>query len=85
MEYHPEIYRNIPIFNTVYQKLKRNANNLASFLYAQIDEHEKTIDFNSNSEATDYVEAYLRKQRELENEGNKDHYYSYVSIKEITK
>uniref|UniRef100_A0AC35EZ35 Cytochrome P450 n=1 Tax=Panagrolaimus sp. PS1159 TaxID=55785 RepID=A0AC35EZ35_9BILA len=36
MEYHPEIYRNIPIFNTVYQKLKRNANNLASFLRLQL-------------------------------------------------
>ena len=78
MEYHPEIYRYIPLFNSVYEKLKANSNNLATFLYAQIEEHDKTIDYDSHSEATDYVEAYLRKQKEIEREGEKDHYYSWV-------
>lgn len=42
----------------------------------QINAHLKGIDFETESEATDYVEAFLRKRHELEVEGVKDHTFT---------
>uniref|UniRef100_A0AC34FXQ3 Cytochrome P450 n=1 Tax=Panagrolaimus sp. ES5 TaxID=591445 RepID=A0AC34FXQ3_9BILA len=60
----------------MYNEIKEEMSEIKSFFYKQISEKRAKINFAEDSEATDYVEAYLRQQQKLENSGEKDHLYS---------
>ena len=64
------------LFPFIYKDVTRTSDQMCGFFMKQINAHLKGIDFETESEATDYVEAFLRKRHELEVEGVKDHTFT---------
>ncbi|KAE9554553.1 hypothetical protein FO519_002257 [Halicephalobus sp. NKZ332] len=57
------------VFRGSYEMLGRNKKLFFGFFNRQIEEHEKSIDFESLEEPTDYVEAYLREMHKNKEKG----------------
>uniref|UniRef100_A0AC34GNW9 Cytochrome P450 n=1 Tax=Panagrolaimus sp. ES5 TaxID=591445 RepID=A0AC34GNW9_9BILA len=69
----PVMFKALPfIFKDVIQK----TNELENFFMKQLNAHEKEINFDANIEPTDYAEAFLKKRKELEAEGIRDHSFT---------
>uniref|UniRef100_A0A914YYX8 Unspecific monooxygenase n=1 Tax=Panagrolaimus superbus TaxID=310955 RepID=A0A914YYX8_9BILA len=64
------------MFKGMYNEIKKEMSEIKTFFYKQISERRAKINFAQDSESMDYVEAYLRQQKKLENSGEKDHLYS---------
>ncbi|KAI1705045.1 cytochrome p450 domain-containing protein [Ditylenchus destructor] len=65
----PHLFHKLPIFGTALDKLRTCMRKLDGFFENQIVEHEKEIDFETNSSPTDFVEAFLREARKRDEEG----------------
>ena len=70
MENDPEFYKQFPICGSYYNKIAGKVEEMKTFFFGLIDEHQKSIDFDSSEDPTDFVEAYLRHQHKLKIEGN---------------
>uniref|UniRef100_A0AC35FL80 Cytochrome P450 n=1 Tax=Panagrolaimus sp. PS1159 TaxID=55785 RepID=A0AC35FL80_9BILA len=70
------ILRKLPVFSGMYNHAQKEMSVIKTFFYKQITERMAKINFDEDSEPTDYVEAYLRQQKKLEDSGEKDHLYS---------
>lgn len=70
------ILRKLPMFSGIYNHAQKEMSVIKTFFYKQITERMAKINFDEDSEPTDYVEAYLRQQKKLEDSGEKDHLYS---------
>jgi cytochrome P450 len=69
----PFMFKILPF---LYRDLSLASDNLCEFFMRQINAHMKEIDFDANNESTDYVEAFLKKRKEFEAEGIKDHTFT---------
>ena len=76
MQNYVEYLKHVPIFKSVYNKVIKDADELAQFYLTQIDEHKKRINFETDDEPTDYVEAFLRYRHKLERSGQKEHTFT---------
>ena len=73
MENHGDFLKYLPVFKPVYNRIVQDAEDLAKFYLNQIDEHKKRINFETEDEPMDYVEAFLRYRNKLETSGQKEH------------
>ena len=64
-------FKYIPVFRSMYYKLESNREQLYGFFRNQVDEHKANLDFTTDSEPMDYVEAFLREQQKRDQEGVK--------------
>ncbi|KAH7725792.1 Protein CYP-33C9 [Aphelenchoides avenae] len=78
----PQFWRNLPLFKPHWDKLLANNKRLFDFYGRQIEEHQKEIDFESGSQPTDYVEAFLREKKKNDADGF-PHYYSIDQLKNM--
>ena len=76
MEHHVDIMKHLPVFSSTAKQVKEDSIAISKFYLDQIEIHKKKINFNTNNESTDYVEAFLRHQHKLEKLGQKDHTYT---------
>uniref|UniRef100_A0A914ZB71 Uncharacterized protein n=1 Tax=Panagrolaimus superbus TaxID=310955 RepID=A0A914ZB71_9BILA len=65
----PEYYKKFPICSQYYKKFNVEIQKMKDHFFHLISEHRKGIDFDSNEEATDFVEAYMRYQHKLKLDG----------------
>uniref|UniRef100_A0A914YNR4 Cytochrome P450 n=1 Tax=Panagrolaimus superbus TaxID=310955 RepID=A0A914YNR4_9BILA len=65
----PEYYKKFPICNQFYKTFTAEIQNMKNHFFHLIDEHRKGIDFDSNEDPTDFVEAYMRHQHKLKLDG----------------
>ena len=70
------ILKHLPVFRGKYKYAEDLGVGMKEFFFTQIKERRAKIDFSQDSEPTDYVEAYLRQQKKLEIEGDKEELYS---------
>lgn len=77
----PRIFMNIPFTRRYAVDFRDKLNALHAFYQRQIEEHEKDIDFEVDSQPLDYAEAFLREKRKKDQE-DIDHVftYAYVSV-----
>uniref|UniRef100_A0A914PJ11 Cytochrome P450 n=1 Tax=Panagrolaimus davidi TaxID=227884 RepID=A0A914PJ11_9BILA len=75
MIYRAHIFRHFPFFSTVYYRMIENRDKTWDYFRKNVEKRKALIDFDSNSEPVDYVEAFLRKQKELEKTGE-THYFT---------
>uniref|UniRef100_A0AC34FJ33 Unspecific monooxygenase n=1 Tax=Panagrolaimus sp. ES5 TaxID=591445 RepID=A0AC34FJ33_9BILA len=71
-----QIVRRLPYFNGIFAEVKGVMDEIKIFFYEKINERRLTINFNEDSEPSDYVEAYLRQQKKLNDSGDKGHSYT---------
>uniref|UniRef100_A0AC34QCE1 Cytochrome P450 n=1 Tax=Panagrolaimus sp. JU765 TaxID=591449 RepID=A0AC34QCE1_9BILA len=76
IEINVNLMKHLPHLRNVYQKVVNDNEELGKFYLEEIENHKKTIDFDSDQEPTDYVEAFLRHRHKLEKSGIKDHTYT---------
>uniref|UniRef100_A0AC34FKM9 Cytochrome P450 n=1 Tax=Panagrolaimus sp. ES5 TaxID=591445 RepID=A0AC34FKM9_9BILA len=74
------ILRRLPYFKGKFQKAVELGDSMKAFFFGQINDRKAKINFEEDSEPTDYVESYLRQQRKLENSGDKNHMYSDAQL-----
>lgn len=72
---HPKFFRKLPFFKQSWDRLIDVSHALYAFFQRQIDEHEKNIDFGSDAQPTDYVEAFLKEKAKKDAEGG-EHFYT---------
>lgn len=70
----PGIFMRLPMFAKYAEDLKKKTDALFAFYRRQIADHEKHIDFATDSQSLDYAEAFLREKAKRENEGGDHHY-----------
>ena len=78
MDKHVDYLKYLPIFSSVYKKVVKDSEELTRFYFNQIDEHKKMINFETDDEPTDYVEAFLKYRHKLEASGQKEHTFTWV-------
>src|SRR5690606_27902729 len=69
-------YKNLPVFKSFYDKILDISQDCEGYFMERIREHRKKIDFDSDQEPLDYIEAYLRKQHLMKQSGDKSNLYS---------
>ena len=73
METNFEMFKKFPVFKQIYEEILGKRNAWEEFFMGKIKEHQKQIDFESDQEPADYVEAYLREKYKIEkSEGDSD-------------
>ena len=76
MESDSSIYRFLPFFNKVFNDMKETCDEIFQFLRKQIEQNKRELELKDDEEpATDYVEAFLKQQKKLTNEGCTDHFF----------
>uniref|UniRef100_A0AC35F1S7 Cytochrome P450 n=1 Tax=Panagrolaimus sp. PS1159 TaxID=55785 RepID=A0AC35F1S7_9BILA len=70
------ILRRLPYFSGMFSEVKGIMDEMKAMFYNKINERRATINFDEDSEPSDYVEAYLRQQKKLDNAGEKGHSYT---------
>ncbi|KAI1706805.1 cytochrome p450 domain-containing protein [Ditylenchus destructor] len=65
---HPKFISKIPFIGGAVLQLKHCNDELYKFFNGQIEEHRKSIDFETDSTPTDFVEAYLREAHKKDKE-----------------
>uniref|UniRef100_A0AC35FCQ3 Cytochrome P450 n=1 Tax=Panagrolaimus sp. PS1159 TaxID=55785 RepID=A0AC35FCQ3_9BILA len=75
MDNGPEFYKNFPIFNSYYKYFTTEVEKVKNYFVDHIEEHRKVIDFESEEDPTDFVEAFLRHQYKQKAEGTTDNYF----------
>ena len=68
-------YKHFPFLGTVYKSLVKHRDIIFEALQKIVDIKRKEMNFNNN-ESNDYVEAFLMKQYELENNGIQNHSFT---------
>ena len=76
---HVHIVKHLPFFGSLIKKVEKETSSIADFYLKQIQIHREMINFEVDDEPTDYVEAFLRQQHKLEQTGQKNHTFTYVS------
>ncbi|KAH7718334.1 Protein CYP-33D3 [Aphelenchoides avenae] len=71
----PGVFLNLPYFKQQAAVVKAGDDRLQAFFQRNIDEHEKHIDFETDSQPLDYAEAFLREKRKREKEGG-EHFFT---------
>jgi cytochrome P450 len=79
VEKNPTIFQYLQIFKQHLEKCRSYMQDLFSFYQSQIDEHLKTIDFETDDQPTDYAEAFLREKKKRDSEGL-PHYYTHQQL-----
>uniref|UniRef100_A0A914P187 Cytochrome P450 n=1 Tax=Panagrolaimus davidi TaxID=227884 RepID=A0A914P187_9BILA len=69
----PFMFKMLPF---IYGDVTRAIKELDGFFMKQLAAHEKEINFDADIEATDFAEAFLKKRKQLEAEGVKDHTFT---------
>uniref|UniRef100_A0AC34GFR4 Uncharacterized protein n=1 Tax=Panagrolaimus sp. ES5 TaxID=591445 RepID=A0AC34GFR4_9BILA len=72
MDSDPEYYKKFPLCNSYYKYFSGEIQKMKDFFNNLIEKHQKSINFESDEEPTDFVEAYLRHQHKLKAEGGND-------------
>ncbi|KAH7693662.1 CRE-CYP-33E1 protein, partial [Aphelenchoides avenae] len=75
----PSVFLKLPYFKQNAAELKATFGALYAFYQRQIDEHEKHIDFETDSQPLDYAEAFLREKRKRDKEGG-EHFFTYLQL-----
>ena len=76
MIYRAHIWRHFPIFSQVYYRMIKNRDSTWEYFRKNVEKRKALIDFDdADAEPIDYVEAFLRKQHELEKVGE-THYFT---------
>jgi cytochrome P450 len=70
------ILKRLPGIRNCYNEAKRLGNEMRTFFNGQIEERRQKINFDQDSEPTDYVEAYLRQQQKTEKVCNGENLFS---------
>ncbi|KAH7724312.1 Protein CYP-33C1 [Aphelenchoides avenae] len=70
----PQIMRHLPLFNSFSKRLIRNKQTLMGFFSRQIQEHKSNVELESETEPTDYVEAYLKEAHKRNKHGEANHF-----------
>lgn len=78
----PNLLRNLPVFKHYWDAMLKANRGFFDFFDRQIEQHRKEIDFESDSQPTDYVEAFLREQAKQDTEGEQ-HYFSTIQLKNM--
>uniref|UniRef100_A0A914QV90 Cytochrome P450 n=1 Tax=Panagrolaimus davidi TaxID=227884 RepID=A0A914QV90_9BILA len=76
----PEYYKKFPICSTYYKKYTGEIQKMKDHFFNLIDKHRKRINFDSNDEPTDFVEAYMRHQYKLKQDGITDNNYDDAQL-----
>uniref|UniRef100_A0A7E4UQ36 Unspecific monooxygenase n=1 Tax=Panagrellus redivivus TaxID=6233 RepID=A0A7E4UQ36_PANRE len=63
------IYKNVPFIGTVYKNIVKSRDTLMAYFAENVERERETIEFEDDAPPEDYVEAYLRKQKELNDAG----------------
>ncbi|KAI1706803.1 cytochrome p450 domain-containing protein [Ditylenchus destructor] len=66
---YPKFCSKVPFFGSAISEIKHCSDELYKFFNGQIEEHRKSIDFETDSTPTDFVEAYLREAHKKDKEG----------------
>uniref|UniRef100_A0A914YUU5 Cytochrome P450 n=1 Tax=Panagrolaimus superbus TaxID=310955 RepID=A0A914YUU5_9BILA len=69
----PIMFKALPF---IYGNVIQATDKLENFFMKELEAHEKEINFDADIEPTDYAEAFLKKRKELEAEGFKDHTFT---------
>ena len=69
-----------PVFKQFYDKAIRDAKEGEDFFLKKIDEHRQRINFDSDEDSIDYVDAYLKEKHKLEKNGEASHYFSDLQL-----
>ncbi|KAH7698252.1 CYP-33C9 protein, partial [Aphelenchoides avenae] len=76
----PSVFLELPFFKRHAAEVKAIFKALKVFYQRQIDEHEKHIDFETDSQPLDYAEAFLREKRKRDKEGG-EHFFTYQQLR----
>ena len=74
------LLKKLPVFKQFYDKVLRDAKEGEDFFLKKIDEHRQKINFNSDEDPKDYIEAYLREKYKLENNGENLHTFTDLQL-----
>ncbi|KAH7718337.1 CBN-CYP-33C9 protein [Aphelenchoides avenae] len=74
------VFLHLPYFKQHAAEMKANFGELEAFSQRQIDEHEKHIDFETDSQPLDYAEAFLREKRKRDKAGG-EHFFTYHQLR----
>uniref|UniRef100_A0A7E4W476 CYtochrome P450 family n=1 Tax=Panagrellus redivivus TaxID=6233 RepID=A0A7E4W476_PANRE len=73
-QFKTHMFKNWPYFGKFYKKITASRDVVMNYFKEKVAEKRATIDFDSDAPIEDYVEAYLRKQKALEDAGS-PHYF----------
>uniref|UniRef100_A0AC34Q9C6 Uncharacterized protein n=2 Tax=Panagrolaimus sp. JU765 TaxID=591449 RepID=A0AC34Q9C6_9BILA len=73
-------YKNWPILGTYYKRMMETKKATWSILEQNIENRRKEIDFDSDAEPIDYVEAFLKKQYEIERKGDENYAFTHEQL-----
>ncbi|KAH7709457.1 CBN-CYP-33C9 protein [Aphelenchoides avenae] len=76
----PRLFLRLPYFKQFGMKMRGRAQVLDTFYQRQIDEHEKHIDWENESQPLDFAEAFLREKHKRDKTGE-EHYYTYMQLR----
>ena len=76
MEKNVDFFRRLPIFKQYYESLIKDVNEWETFFMDRINEHKKKMNYESDQEPLDYVEAYLKEKHKLEENKDKSGLFS---------
>uniref|UniRef100_A0A7E4UQX7 Unspecific monooxygenase n=1 Tax=Panagrellus redivivus TaxID=6233 RepID=A0A7E4UQX7_PANRE len=71
-QYKTHIFKNVPVIGAVYKNIVKTRDTLMGYFAENVEEKRRTVDLSSSAPPEDYVEAYLRKQKEY-TEAGKEH------------
>ncbi|KAH7718340.1 Protein CYP-33E1 [Aphelenchoides avenae] len=74
------VFLNLPYFKQHAAHMKANFGKLDAFFQRQIDEHEKHIDYETDSQTLDYAEAFLREKKKRDKEGG-EHFFTHHQLR----
>jgi cytochrome P450 len=73
----PSLFKHLPVAGKFLKDVRENIGQLMQFFNRQVEEHLKTIDFESDLPPTDFTEAYLKEKKR---QGNDDPRYSRYNM-----
>lgn len=76
MQDHIDTMKHLPFFSSIASKVEKESSSIAKFYLTQIQAHRDAINFETDDEPTDFVEAFLRQQHKLGNSNQKDHTFT---------
>jgi len=80
MQDHMDTMKYLPFFSSIASKIEKESSSIAKFYLKQIQAHRDEINFETDDEPTDFVEAFLRQQHKLGNSNQKDHTFTDLQL-----
>ena len=74
MQKKAHIFRFVPGFRHIYYNVIKNRDLMLNYFTQNIEKRKETMDLDADTEPVDYVEAFLRKQHELNQKGEKHNF-----------